>query len=542
MSTVERLATFVAETRLDRIPVAVLERARLQAVSAVAAARAGVLEPGVRKVCSHLRDRPGPVRLLATGTPVSLHAAVVGNATASCAFDWDEILLLAHPSHSAVGVAWALGEAHDHTLGEVLAAQVIASELSGRLGLACFFGPQNGQHQPFLHHLGGAAAAARLLGLRADATADALSIALAQPQTALWPAFVGAIESKALTAAHPAEQGLSAAEHAAAGVRGPRHVLDHPRGFFHRFTFLPAPRALTGLGRTWLLHTLQVKEHAACWYFQAPVDALLRLRSEADPPLDPTTVRRIQARVTLLGSAVHGLARQTASAASLLPNTVNFRLDYSLGLALLHGALHPAVMTEPRLRADQEALRRLAAVTRVTHDVEHSRATVAAVHAALDVPALLDAGPLAVATALGRARREFSGLGGLGAGELVPLSGELWRAARQLATRRHDSRSTAPYDLGRDDIAEAVQTLTLPCGATVTLELADGRSRTARVDVPGGAIRDPAAGRAVLERKLRVALAATEPGREREAEAILSGFLDAPLHTPVRTVLDRLHG
>ena len=200
-----------------------------------------------------------------------VHEAVLGSAAATCAFDWDEILLLGHPSHSAVTVALCLGEALGATLGEALLAQVIANELGGRFGLACFFGPQNGQHLPFLHHVSAAAAASRLMGLGPEAMADALAIALGQPQTAMWPAFLGDIDSKVLTAAHPAELGLAAAEHAAAGVRGPRWILDHPKGFFHRFSFLPAPRALTGLGRAWLSSTLQVKTHAStrgsdpCW-------------------------------------------------------------------------------------------------------------------------------------------------------------------------------------------------------------------------------------------------------------------------------------
>jgi len=588
----EQMADFAAGLRWDDVPPAVRRRARLQALSALGAALASPREPGARKVLSQLAGghRPGDSLLWATGDRVSLHAAVVGNATSTCAFDWDEVLLLAHPSHSAVTVAWGLGAARDATLGEVLCAQVAANELAGRLGLACFFGPQNGQHQPLLHHAGGAAAAARLLGLSAEATADALALALAQPQTALWPAFLGEIESKVLTAAHPTELGLAAAEHAAAGVRGPRDILDHPRGVLHRFAFLPAPRALGGLGRTWLTHTLQIKQHAACWYFQAPLDALARLRKRVEPA-ERDAVRRIHCGATLLATAVHGLgtqAQRAGDAGALSPNVMNFRLDTSLALMWLRGRLTPAELGEAARSEVAQQIQRLAALTEVTHRVDLSQATVTAVHEALDLPRLLHAGPLALVQALARAGREFQGAAATAVTprEAAALAGALLSALRRLRRSRRGHPGQGPgHGIGQGPgqppvpavdnpladpaVAAAVESLALPCGGSVTVELESGRVLTEQVDVPGGAALEDESGVALARAKLEAALLAADhdpdaqaPARapaqartqeqtpahaqeqtpaQTRASAILRAVLKAPLQTPVKAVLETLH-
>src|SRR5439155_7569280 len=139
-----------------------LAKARLQQASAIAAGLAARLDGGARKVAAAVlaRGERGPVRLLAGGggegpARASLHGALLANAAASCAFDWDEILLLGHPSHSTVVVPLALAETRPATtLRDALLAQVAANEVAARMGLACFFGPQNGQNLPFVHLVG----------------------------------------------------------------------------------------------------------------------------------------------------------------------------------------------------------------------------------------------------------------------------------------------------------------------------------------------------------------------------------------------------
>ncbi|MFH2010764.1 MAG: MmgE/PrpD family protein [bacterium] len=525
------LAEFISGLTLGDIPASVLTKARMQLASALAAALGARLDPAVRKIQAGIAGRgtEGPVTVLTTGARAPLHDAVLANATSTCAFDWDEILLLGHPSHSAVTVSLGVAEERALPLGDALVAQVAANEVGGRFGLACFFGPQNGQHLPFLHHVSAAAAASKLFGLDAERTAHALAIALAQPQTALWPAFVGAIESKVLTAAHPTELGLSAAEHSAAGLRGPLHILDHQRGFFSRFSFLPGRAALGGLGVTWLSETLQVKRHAACWYFQAPLDAAERLLQRTGP-LRAVDIRGLHCGATLLATAVHGLAAGDRS--TLLPNTMNFQLDLSLAQLLLSGKLTPVELSPERLAQDAADLRRVAQVTQIEHAAKLSRATLQAVHRAVDVAGLLGgASALDIATALARARREFHGMQGPALAELGELLGSTWDAVRAL--RRSRRRST-PYDFA--DSADAVAGLALPCGGTVTLTLADGSSLTETVEIPSGALHRLAEARLVVDAKLHQGLAIAGVDTAARNRAV-SAALDAPLDRSVASLL-----
>lgn len=526
------LAEFVSGLRARDIPGDVLHKARRQLASTLAACLGAGLDPGVQKVLASVRARgsTGSARLLTTGEPVGLHDAVLGNAAASCAFDWDEILLLGHPSHSAVNVSLAMAASRGLDLEAALVAQVVANEVGGRFGLACFFGPQNGQHLPFLHHVAAAAAASRILGLDVDRTAHALAISLAQPQTALWPAFLGAIESKVLTAAHPAELGLAAAEHAAAGLRGPLHILDHPRGFFGRFAFLPARAALGGLADTWLTHTLQIKRHAACWYFQAPLDAAERLLQRTGP-LQARDIRSLHCGATMLATAVHGIAAQDHHA-PLLPNTMNFRLDLSLAVLLTQGQLTPVQLAPQRLAAQESDLRQVAAATHITHDPAHSTDTVAAVHRAVNVAGLLgDAGPVDILRAIGRARQEFRGMPGPRGAELGGLARSALDAIRTLARDRDPA-----YDFASR--AAEVAGLALPCGGTVTLTLADGSRFTETARVPAGALVLDTA-ESVVRQKLDQGLAMAGAGNARRTQAC-DALWSAPLDRQVNSLLSEV--
>jgi len=340
MTTIESLAHWAASLRYDEIPARVVEKARWQQASVLAASLAGLNDAGAQKVIEWARTQgAGPTRILAANFRAPRAVAAVANAAVSCTFDYDEILLLGHPGHSTVTLPLTLGEELGATWGDLICAQIAGNEIAGRLGLATFLGPQNGQMQPYLHCAGAAVAAGKLLRLDARQMAHALAVALAQAPSALWPAFLGPIEAKVLVAAHATAHGLHAAELAALGFTGALDLLDHPRGFFHRFSFAPFRRALGGLGRTWLSDTLQVKLHAACWYYQALLDALVPVGK-----LEARQIRSIDCRVTFLADGVDASERDRPRS-PLSANEVNFAIPAAAAVMLLKGRLHPADLT-----------------------------------------------------------------------------------------------------------------------------------------------------------------------------------------------------
>src|SRR5439155_24280516 len=176
------------------------------------------------------------------------------NAAASIAHDWDDYLYMGHTGHSAVWAARAVADASGAENDDLLAAQVAANEIEGRLGAALFIGPHNGQFWSSIHCAGAAAAAARLRRLDPEQTAHAIAIALYQPPSGLWPGFMGP-DTKLLTAAEPVAQGIRAAALAAAGFSGPLDVIEHRRGLLAHFSYAPRPSMLGGLGEVWLTDT-----------------------------------------------------------------------------------------------------------------------------------------------------------------------------------------------------------------------------------------------------------------------------------------------
>ena len=422
MTRIEHLAEWAAGLRLSDIPPRVIEKARAQQASVLGATLAGLHDPAARKVVAAAQRHGGQgrARLLATGARLSRPAAVRANASVSCTFDYDEILLLGHPGHSTVTVPLVVGEELGASFGEVIAAQVAGNEIAGRLGLATFLGPQNGQMIPHLHCAGAAVAAGKLLGLDARGLAHALAVALAQPPSALWPSFLGDLEAKVLVAAHGTGMGILAAELAAEGFSGALDLLDHAHGFFRRFSFAPFVRALGGLGRAWLSDTLQVKEHAACWYFQALLDAAASL-----PRVRGADVKRVRCGVTFLADAVDSTERLRPRGA-LSANEVNFSIAASVALVLLRGRLRPEDLTAEGLAAAEPEVRALSAKVEVVHDPALDEKLFGALHRSLDLPGLVGTvSTLELARALRRARAEFPQARGLGAASLVR-----WRRER----------------------------------------------------------------------------------------------------------------
>jgi 2-methylcitrate dehydratase PrpD len=372
-TTLETWGSFASSLRPEQIPASARRRLRMQVASVLGAVFAADADPGAERVTRWARRSSGPHPLLPSGEKVARVEALVASAARSCALDFDDYCLVGHTGHSAVIVPLVLGGAADLPWRDLEVAQAAAVELGARLGLATFLGPQNGQNLPFVHHAAAAVAAGRVLRLDAHGHAHALALALAQPEAPLWPAFLGAHDGKILTPSTATVQGVLAAELAFDGVTGALDLLDHPRGFLHRFSFAPARGALGRLGEVWLAETIHVKEHPACAYFQTAIDAAIEVAAQArvllGRPLEAADVTAIEIETTLLGAAVHAHAklRPHVEGDPIRPNEVSFSLALTTALALLGGGLRPSSLTERALLERTEAARALAGRASVRH-------------------------------------------------------------------------------------------------------------------------------------------------------------------------------
>jgi 2-methylcitrate dehydratase PrpD len=352
--TLPALGRWVAELNIATIPPGALLAAKYQVANIVAALFASGRDPSIASVLGGQPIGSGPSTILFTGVKTDPACAAFHNAAFSMAQDFDDIIWMGHTSHSAVFAALAVGQAQASSTADILVAIVAANEVAARLGASCFFGPLNGQMWTFVHLLGAAAATAKLLKLDAVQTAHAMAIALAQPPFALQPGFFTPT-SKYLAAAIPTQIGVQSGYFATSGMTGALDILEAPNGFWSRFSFLPLPGMLEGLGELWVIQTLTIKTVPACHYFQTASEAATALLRRREFKLDD--VVSIRAATTKLGFEVTHFALRHSNAERPLLSPVGAAFDLGVTLAIVltargHGGDHATALWMEQHRAE----------------------------------------------------------------------------------------------------------------------------------------------------------------------------------------------
>jgi len=278
------LADFV----VDGIPPDAARQRAAAAISDTAGViLAGAGEPAARMVQEMVAEESdGKCRVLGTARTAGPAGAALANGVAAHALDFDDMCFvsLAHPSCALVPAILAAGELIHAPGGALLDAYVVGFELECRLGIV--MNPRH-YHERGWHctstigTLGAAAAAARVLGLHAEQTRQALGIA-ASAASGLKENMGSMV--KPLHAGMAARNGLMAARLAARGFTASADALDGPQGFLaamdsQHLTLAPAT---ADLGVRWeILETgITVKLYPSCAATHPPLDALLDLKRE----------------------------------------------------------------------------------------------------------------------------------------------------------------------------------------------------------------------------------------------------------------------
>ncbi|TCH99866.1 MmgE/PrpD family protein [Roseococcus sp. SYP-B2431] len=211
-------------------------------------------------------------------------AALLNGAFAhSLDFDDTHAAGTLHPGAPVIPAALAAAELTGASGKDVIAAIVAGYEVTNRLAVAL----PGGDHYDRGYHptatcgvFGGAAAAARIMGLSAAQIEDAFGIALSQSAGSLQFLKNGAW-TKRFQVGWAAMAGLSAALLAREAFRGAGEALEGKAGFLRAYAPNPVPeRAVRGLGQEFELMETAVKPYPSCRYGHANVDAALALRAE----------------------------------------------------------------------------------------------------------------------------------------------------------------------------------------------------------------------------------------------------------------------
>jgi len=506
MSTrIEEIAEWVESLSFDDIPSSVVDRARYQLLNMTAAAHAGAISPGVRKLLEAVRkwDAGGDFPVVATGDKLSLHGALFANTALSMAHDFDDYLFLGHSGHSAVFASLLVGMAEGKDMREIIAAQIIGNEIGGRLGAACLIGPHNGQMWTFIHVAETAAIAAKLMGLDAKGIAHAVAIGFYQPPYALPPGFLGP-DSKLLSAAQTSLAGLMAAELAREGFTGSLDIFENPRGFLAQFSYAPFEFMLTGWGKSWVTDSIAYKVVPGCAYIDTTVDALKMVldefRTKTGRDLTSDDIREVEVHASLLTIGMNHLAEDNVGRGTLNPIAINFSIPANVAIAILTGGLKVENLDPDWLELHRDDILTLCRRVKLDHNWEMSIGVTEAMSRVLDLGRVVDAVGMAKLLKARKRAAEHFGMGvELGIKDLLEMRKQAGDRGKEYVGRvasgtwkrliggKRPGRSAGPPDLGNCDFSK----FRMPFAAHVCVRTADWKEYSARQDIPWGGPGQP---------------------------------------------------
>lgn len=401
------LAEHVASASFDSLPGEAISGARRSLLDALGVTlAASTLGDGVVPFVE-LAVADGGARtstIIGFGQKVPAAAAAFANGAMAHALDFEDAHdgALVHPNAPTIPAVLALAEARRSSGQEVLAAIAVGCDLVCRLGLALRSDPARAGWYPpaILQPFGATAGAARILGLDADATLDALSLTLAQVAgTAEMTRGVRSVV-RGVRDAFGAQVGVRSAQLAAAGVRGFDRPLEGESGLFALYAegrFEPAA-LLDELGTRYEGAALTYKPWPSCRGTHAAIEAALRLRAEVD--VDSVT------DIVVTGARLNRMLCEPADqrCAPAVAIDAKFSLPFTIGRALVHGEVALDAFTSDALRDG----RVLALARRVRYRIDPDESSGAVTRCRLEVTTWDGTTSTMVATAPGGPDRPMS--------------------------------------------------------------------------------------------------------------------------------------
>ena len=302
----------------------------------------------------------GPCRILGTGVRTSPPYAAMANGTAGHANEVDGAHVVGgHPGATIVHAATAIAEQRRTTGAELLNAVILGYDVGNRLIRACggVFGVKSRLHlhADFLHAIGAAVAASRLLGLAPEAHCHAMALATFQAN-GLCALFQERRHiSKSFCNGQYASAGVSAAMMAATGLEGCEDVLGGTDGLLAAWGLDGGDRVLTdALGREFAVMGANFKFINAGYPIHAAVEAAMGLVT--DHSIEAAEIDSVEVGMPTNAMRVvdnrkmHNICLQDMLSAALVQRGLSLRhspFPAILGIQLLKrsGAVSPSAPT-----------------------------------------------------------------------------------------------------------------------------------------------------------------------------------------------------
>lgn len=300
----EELAAFAVKAMAGAVPDDVVASVRQRVLDVLGLCVAALDLPTSRAAIEHVAEQGGRPEAHAIGIAHQVPAAwaAFANGVTAHSLDYDDTHLpsVLHPSAAVVPAALAAAELAGAGGAETVRAIAVGLETTVRLGMAgydtelgnsVFF--EHGQHATSIcGAMGGAVAAALLLGLGEEGVRNALGVAASMASGVIEGNRTGGTV-KRLHCGWAAHSAVTAAQLVRRGFTGPPTVLEGRFGFFQawlRDQFDPSA-IRDGLGERWEVPGIFFKPYPANHFTHTTVDAAARLRERGVRPQDVRSVR-----------------------------------------------------------------------------------------------------------------------------------------------------------------------------------------------------------------------------------------------------------
>lgn len=365
MTAGERLAAFIAQLRWSDVPQRIQTQLKTHVLDTVGVICAGVRTEEASAVRRALQKWGGSEEATAIGAQRKLPApsAAFANTFAGRLHTFDDTYEdgPVHPGSTAVSAALAAAEAENASGADFLAAVLAGYETTARVSSA--LGPSHygsGFHNTgTCNAFGACAAAARVCGLDAEATADAIGLAGEAAAGIRQYQIDGSMTDTALNGARAAQTGVTAVALQRVGLKGPHGVLDGAWGLLRVMSKGGSTERLCEeLGSTYAFTATSLKPYPSCRFTHGPLDELIALRKAHR--IDPSAIDSVEIATFRESIEVSDRPAIASTSEAILSH------QYVAARALLDGTLTLEDFHPPRLR--EAPVRRLAERVRVVFD------------------------------------------------------------------------------------------------------------------------------------------------------------------------------
>lgn len=374
MNETRELARHVTEVEFERLPKAVIDKAKQLVLDQLGCEIGCSTRPWSKIVCDYAAGRV-PVKpestILNYGLRTTAEDAAQVNATFGHGFEIDDTDLVSkiHPGCVVTPVALALGEKEGISGRDFITAVVVGYDVASRVGASAKLAIERGFHPtPVFGPFGAAAAAARILKLNADGVLNAFGIVASHCSGLMEYTETGG-EVKRIHAGIAAHAGIKAARLAQRGLTGPATALEGKKGLCQAFSDTTDLAQITdSLGKEYRIMWTGLKPYCCCAGQHAALDAAELIASKHG--VQPEQIEEIVVGSGPMEVRAVGVIVEPRDIAGM-----QFSGRFGIALRLLKGGNGTSEYTESNLW--DPAVRSFAKKISWTHDQDVEKTTEA---------------------------------------------------------------------------------------------------------------------------------------------------------------------